>query len=89
MLFDESMRNILVLKLKYTPASVINLERNPHLVKKTLEAIDTLKTKGRSLPDRQYALAQINHIKKLVTPKPKEYGSSMAQERKAYYSFNR
>ena len=88
MRFDESIRNILVLKLKFSPASTIKLERNPHLVAKIVEAIDTLKQKGLPLVDRQYALAQIQHIKKLVEPKDVR-GSSLAQERKAYYSFSR
>ena len=68
---------------------MIKLERNPHLTNKIVEAINVLKQKSRPVADRQYALAQINHIKKMVEPKQREYGSSLAQERKAYYSFSR
>ncbi len=87
MRFDESIRNILVLKLKYPPASLIKLERNSHLVQKVLESIDTLRQSHRNKESKQYALAQLNHIKKLVSGPAPDFAGSMRQERKAYYSF--
>ncbi|MDX2471210.1 MAG: hypothetical protein QNL04_11620 [SAR324 cluster bacterium] len=89
MRFDENIRNILILKLKYPPASLIKLERNSHLVQKVLEAIDTLKQKHRNKEAKQYALAQLHHIKKLVAAPTADFAGSMRQERKAYYSFSK
>ena len=89
MRFDESIRNILVLKLKYPPASLIKLERNSHLVQKVLESIDTLKQSHRSKESKQYALAQLHHVKKLVSAPSRDFAGSMRQERKAYYSFSK
>ena len=89
MRMDERTRNILILKLRFSPAAVLRLESNSHLTQKTLGFIEVLKAPDASQATKAFATQQLQKIRQWVEESQLSNQEILRQERQNYYSFCR
>lgn len=87
MRFDENTRNLLILKLRFSPASVLQLEKNGHLVKKTQDLLALLRKADANRETKQFASEQLKKIRQWVDGSMPDPKTTLKLERQAYYSF--
>ncbi len=89
MRMDERNRNILISKLRFSPAAVSRLERNSHLAGKTLSFLAVLRAPDTSRATKTLATRQLQKIRQWVEELGFSNQEILKKERQNFYSFCR
>jgi len=89
MRFDETTQNLLIYKLRFSPAAVARMEQDHHLVSKVHSLIDQLKQADATKESKILATQRLQKIKQWALSPLQNHQLTLKKERQAYYSFCR